>query len=81
MTLAAAPCKSCGYVHGRLDAKRPEFYGRVLKALDAWQLSASLGSVGHPPELAVVYVRTTVLMLLADEQGLCVNCVDKAVLP
>lgn len=77
------PCKRCRFVHGRIGSKRPEYFGRVLSALDAWKRSASLTSIGigRPTAASIDWVRGYVVMLLADEQGLCVACADKAVLP
>jgi hypothetical protein len=77
------PCKSCGFVHGRMGAKRPEYFGRILAAFEAWKRSASLSTIGigRPTAASIDFVRGYVVMLLADEQGLCVACADHAVLP
>lgn len=75
-----APCKSCGHAHGRLGDKRPEYYRRILKALHGWETTARIGL--YPPTAeAIEHVRGFLLLLLADDQGLCVVCADQVVLP
>lgn len=80
---ALAPCKRCGRMHSRIGEKRPEYFGRVLSALDAWKHNASLdiASIGRPTAASIELVRGYVVMLLADDQGLCVVCAEHAELP
>lgn len=70
------PCKSCGFIEGRLTSRRAEYYRQVLGALDEWQRDSARPSTG-----AIDHARGYVLLLLADDQGLCVLCADKVVLP
>jgi hypothetical protein len=78
--MSAAVCKSCGFAHGLLTDKRPEYYRQILKALHGWETTAKLG-VYPPTAEALELVRGYVHLLIADDQGLCVACADKVVLP
>jgi hypothetical protein len=79
--MSAVPCKSCGFPNGRLTAeRRADLYRRMLEAFELWAQFSGLGA-GRPTTRTMDYVREHLVLLLADDQGLCVLCVDKVELP
>lgn len=78
--MSTDPCKRCGKKHTRLGAMRPEYFARILRVLNGWRQTAQVAiGLGRPTAATVEYVRSHLMMLLADDQGLCILCVDHAV--
>jgi hypothetical protein len=76
----SAPCKSCGHTEGRLSpTRRGTLFRELFALLGQWKAMA-FGDVA-PPLPAIDQAGQKLALILADEQGLCVACADKVVLP